>query len=144
MEGRDSATLLCEPYRVTYAEKSGVLLAVESESGVAGIIEMAPYRTTREWEESALVAFEMGYVKLDLRAPMVVNRPGALEIYADPGGGTTPERITPALPPVASMKQQAINFIKVIRGEMPPPCDSAEALEDLRVARDYIQLLTGV
>jgi hypothetical protein len=51
---------------VSYAEKTGVLMAVRSDSGVPGVIEMTPYRTTVEWEESALVAFEKGYVKPSL------------------------------------------------------------------------------
>ena len=42
--------LLGEPYRVTYADPTGVLLAVQSHSGVAGVIEMSPYRTTLGWQ----------------------------------------------------------------------------------------------
>jgi predicted dehydrogenase len=64
--------LLGQPYKVVYADKSDVLLAVESSSGVCGVIEMTPYRTTVEWEEQALVAFEKGYLKLDLPAPLAV------------------------------------------------------------------------
>ena len=135
--------LLGEPYKVTYAERSGVLMAVESESGVPGVIEMSPYRTTVGWEESALIAFERGYVRLDLPAPMAVNRAGTVEIYADPGDGRTPTRTVPTLPPVHSMKQQAIHFVRVCKGEMQPPSDAAEALEDLRLARDCIRLRFG-
>ena len=135
--------LLGEPYQVTYAEKSGVLLAVESKSGVAGTIEMTPYRTTIEWEESALVAFEKGYILLRLPAPLVVNRAGTVEVYSDPGDGAAPERTLPTMPYVHAMRQQAMNFLKVCRGEMKPPCDAAEALEDLKVARQYVQLRFG-
>ncbi|HUW57520.1 MAG TPA: Gfo/Idh/MocA family oxidoreductase [Planctomycetota bacterium] len=135
--------LLGEPYHVTYAEKSGVVMAVESESGVPGVVEMTPYRTTVDWQESALVAFEKGYVKLDLPAPMATHRAGSVEVYSDPGDGKTPERTLPTLPWVHSMKQQAVNFLKVCKGEMDPPCDAAEALEDLKVARDYIRLRLG-
>ena len=134
--------LLGEPYKVTYAEKSGVLMAVESRSGVAGVIEMTPYRTTVAWEESALVAFENGYVRLRLPAPLASNRAGTLEVYRDPGG-RTPERTEPTLPWVHAMRQQAVNFVDVCRGRMKPPCDAAEAVEDLQVARDYIRLRFG-
>ncbi len=41
------------------------------------------------------------------------------------------------------MVQQAENFLKVCRGETLPPCDAAEALDDLKIARDYIRLFTG-
>jgi predicted dehydrogenase len=135
--------LLGEPYAVTYAEKSGVLLAAESKSGVAGTIEMTPYRTTVEWEESALVAFEKGYLLLRLPAPLAVNRAGTVEVYADPGDGAAPERTLPTMPYVHAMRQQAMNFLKVCRGEMKPPCDAAEALEDLKVARQYVRLRFG-
>ena len=56
--------LLGEPYRVTYADPSGVLLAGQSQSGVAVSIEMSPYRTTLDWQESALVCFEKGWLRL--------------------------------------------------------------------------------
>jgi len=135
--------LLGEPYKVTYAEPSGVLLAVQSKSGVAGVIEMSPYHTTVEWLESALVAFDKGYVKLDLPAPLASNRPGRVEVMRDPGG-VTPATTVPTLPWVHAMRQQAVNFIRAIKGEAAPPCVAEEALEDLKVAREYIRLLKGV
>jgi predicted dehydrogenase len=133
--------LLGEPYRVRYADKSGVLMVVESESGVTGNIEMSPYRTTIEWEESALIAFEKGYIKLSLPAPLAFNRPGAVEVYRDPGEGAVPERMTPTLPWVHAMRQQAVHFIKVCRGEMKPLCEPREAVQDLEMALDYIDLV---
>jgi predicted dehydrogenase len=133
--------LLGEPYAVTYADPSGVLLVGRSESGVPCTIEMAPYRTTVDWQESALVCFEHGYIQLDLPAPLASNRPGRVAFFRDPGGGVTPERIVPQLPWVHAMRQQAINFVQAIVGLAPPPCEAREALEDLRVARDYIRLL---
>jgi predicted dehydrogenase len=135
--------LVGEPYRVTYAEPSGVLLAIESESGIAGTIEMSPYHTTIDWQESALIAFEHGWIKLDLPAPLASNRPGRVEMMRDPGRDAVPETVVPTLPWVHAMRQQAMNFIAAIRGEMKPLCDAYEAMEDLRVARDYIKLLKG-
>ncbi|MBN1349846.1 Gfo/Idh/MocA family oxidoreductase [candidate division KSB1 bacterium] len=131
--------LLGEPYTVAFAESSGVVLAVESKSGIPGIIEMTPYQTTVEWEESALIAFAKGYIKLRLPAPLAVNRAGTVEIYRDPGQ-SVPERIFPTLPWVHAMHQQAINFVKVCRGEGLPPCDASEAVEDLKIAREYIRM----
>ena len=136
--------LLGEPYRATYAEKSGVLFAGESDNGVACVIEMSPYCTTIDWQESALVAFERGFVKIELPAPVALNRPGKVEIYKDPGGGVTPLSIVPTLPWVHAMRQQAINFIQALKGEIKPLCEAAEALEDLKVARQYIKLQRGV
>ena len=61
--------LLGEDYRVTYADPAGVLLAAVGESGVTGTIEMSPYQTTLDWQESALVCFERGWVRLSLPRP---------------------------------------------------------------------------
>ncbi len=135
--------LLGESYTVTYAEPSGVLLAVQSASGVAGVIEMSPYTTTIDWQEQAFVTFEHGYVKLDLPAPLANNRPGRVEILRDPGNGDTPTTTVPTLPWVHAMRQQAFNFVAAVRGEMKPLCLADEALEDLQIAKQYIDLLRG-
>jgi len=133
---------LGESYHVTYAEKTGVLMAVESRTGVPGVIELEPYRTTREWEETVLIAFANGYVRLRLPTPMAVNRAGEVEVFTDPGGDETPRRTVPSLPWVDAMRQQAINFVRVCKGEMAPPCDAAEGLDDLKVVRQYVDLWT--
>jgi len=96
-----------------------------------------------DWQESALVAFERGYVKLELPAPLASNRPGRVEVLTDPGGGAVPQVCSPHLPWAGAMKQQAANFVRFVKGEAPAPCDAAEALEDLLVARQYIRLLRG-
>ena len=44
----------------------------------------------------------------------------------------------PQLPWVHAMRQQAQNFIDSIKDLCKPPCQAAEALEDLKVARQYI------
>jgi predicted dehydrogenase len=133
--------LLGESYRMTYAEPSQVVLGVQSQSGVAGIIEMSPYQTTLGWQESALIGFEHGYIKLELPAPLASNQPGRVEVYRDPGNGKSPAITVPVLPPVHAMRQQAINFVRAIQGSAKPPCEAAEALEDLRVAREYFKLM---
>lgn len=118
------------------------MLAAVSESGVAGVIEMSPYQTTVDWQESALIAFERGWIRVDLPAPLASNLPGTVTMYRDPGD-TPPVAITPQLPWIHAMRQQAINFVAAIRGQARLPCEAAEALEDLRAAREYIRLLKG-
>jgi predicted dehydrogenase len=135
--------LLGEPYSVKYAAPSGVMLAGESRSGVACVLEMSPYVTTLDWQESALVAFEHGWVKLDLPAPLAMFRAGSVEIFKDPSKGVMPQRIRPQLPFIHAMHQQAVDFLRAIRGEIPPLTTAEEALEDLRVARDYVRLWKG-
>jgi predicted dehydrogenase len=104
---------------------------------------MAPYQTTIDWQESALVAFEKGYVKIDLPAPVASNRPGRVEVYRDPGDGATPTLTVPTLPWIHAMRQQAMNFVAAIRGEREPRCTAQEALEDLKVAKQYTDLAGG-
>ena len=135
--------LLGEPYRVTYADRSGVLMVVESESGVTGTIEIEPYATTLDWQEEMLVAFQRGYVKVKLPPPLAWNLPGKVEILRDPGDGAVPQTIAPSLPWIHAMRQQAMTFVGAIRGECKPPCEAQEALEDLKIARDYIRMHAG-
>ena len=129
--------LFGEPYRVTFADRAGVMMAVESESGVPGMLEMSPYKTSIDWQESALACFERGYVKIDLPAPVALNRPGRVEILREVSG-RPPETSDSTMPWVHAMRRQAENFVSAVRGERKPPCEAAEALADLKIAKDYI------
>jgi len=135
--------LLGEAYNVTYADPSGVLLAGQSTGGVACTIEMSPYQTSIDWQESALVCFEKGWVRLELPAPLAANRPGRVVLFRDPGNGKTPETLEPQLPWIHAMRQQAFNFVAAIQGKIKPLCEAPEALEDLKVARQYIKTWKG-
>ncbi len=135
--------LLGETWSVKHADKAGALLAGESASGVTCSIEMSPYRTTIDWQESALVCFEKGWLKLELPAPLASNRPGSLTIFRDPGRGVRPVTETPQLPWVHAMRQQALNFLEAVKGGKTPLCGGADALEDIRLAREYIRLKAG-
>lgn len=137
------AFLLGERYKATYAEKSGVLMAGESLSGVPITLEMSAYCTTLDWHESYLVCFEKGYVKIELPAPLAHNRPGRVEILKDPGHGAAPLTIVPTLPWDHAMFKQAENFVAAVAGKAKPACDATEALEDLKVAREYTRLRFG-
>lgn len=131
--------LLGESYELSYVDQGGILLVARSAGGATGTIEMSPYRTTIDWQESALVAFERGTVKLDLPAPLALNRPGAVEVFRDPGG-QPPETVRPSLPFEHAMRRQAEAYVAAIRGERRPPCEALEALDDLNVAKRYIEL----
>ena len=135
--------LLGEDWHVTYAAPSGHLLVGTSTSGVTCTIEMSPYHTTVDWQESALVCFERGWVKLELPAPLAFNRPGRVEIMHDPGNGTTPTTISPQLPWVHAMWNQAQHFVDAVAGHKPPVCTAQEALADITLARNYIRLYLG-
>lgn len=138
------AYFLGERYNVKYADKNGVMLAAETDSGRTAVIEIDPYRTSVEWQESAFISFENGWIKVELPAPLALNRPGSVEIYRDPGNGVTPELSSPRLPWIHAMRQQAMNFVSAIKGEIKPLCTAAEAMEDLKASRDYMRLYKGV
>jgi predicted dehydrogenase len=132
--------LLGEPYKVTFADRSGVLLAGESESGVCVTLEMAPYSTSIEWHEGIFIAFEKGFIRIELPAPLVRQIAGKVIVMRD-NGKAAPSYSEPIMPTLSAMRNQAKNFLAAVRGERPAPCTAKEALEDLKIARDYIQFM---
>ena len=82
-------------------------------------------------------------MKIELPAPLAANRPGKVTLFKDPGKGVVPVTLEPQLPWVHAMRQQALNFCQAIRGEIKPLCDAAEALEDIKLTREYIRLWKG-
>lgn len=130
--------LFGEKYQVKYAEKSKLLMVVESQSGIPGVIEMAPYTTSLDWHEKVLVCFEKGFVEISIPAPLTQNRPGSVKIYKDT---PKPKTIIPHLPPISAMYQQAVNFVDSVRGTTKPACLAEEALEDLKTAATYVRMI---
>jgi predicted dehydrogenase len=127
-----------EPYRLVFAHVSGRLYAFESESGVPMTIEVSPYRVSVGYDEELLVAFEHGYVRLCPAPSLAVNRAGRVEIYADAGDGL-PQRVAPELTWIDPQQAQAANFLRVCRGEAPPPTHAAEAAVDLHLVADIVR-----
>ncbi|MHB1152764.1 MAG: Gfo/Idh/MocA family protein [Eubacteriales bacterium] len=133
--------ILGEDYTIKYADKSRVMLAAESVSGIPAIVEMSPWTTSIDWQESYLIAFEKAWIQIDLPAPLASNKPGKVTVYEDNGKKPTPITWSPTLPHVHAMKNQAQNFVNYIRNGKCVPCDSFEAVKDLQMAKDYIDLL---
>jgi hypothetical protein len=131
--------LFDEDFRLTYTEKSGVLLGVESASGIPGILEMSPYSTNQEWHEAALACFEKGFVKVELPAPLAAQHAGKVTVYRN--AQEKEYYTTPVLPYISAMRNQAANFIRAINGEKRAPCSSADAAKDLQIAWDYIKAM---
>jgi predicted dehydrogenase len=130
---------LGEPYKLVFVHASGRLYAFEGESGVPMTIEVSPYRLSVGFGGELLVAFERGYVRLRPAPSLAISRAGGLEIYSDPGGDSLPQRIEPQLPWVDPQQAQAANFLRVCRGEAPPPTAAAEAAEDLHCVADIVR-----
>ncbi len=133
--------LLGEDYCVKYADRSRVMFAVESVTGIPAVVEMSPWTTTVDWQESYLVTFEKGWIHIELPAPLASNKPGKVTVFEDNGKKTSPVTWSPTLPHIHAMKNQAQNFIDYIRGNKYVPCNSKEAVKDLQIAKDYIDLL---
>ena len=136
--------LLGETWRPEFVAKSGVQLSGASASGIACSLEMTPFQTTLDWQEQALVCFERGWIRVTLPAPLTTNRAGQLEIFRDPGNGATPKTETLQMPWVGAMWQQAQNFVAALQGNRDVACCSAaDALEDLKFARQFIRIWKG-
>lgn len=135
---------LGEDYYVTYADPEGILLIGRSSSGVICCIEINPYETTIDWQETALISFEKGYIEVELPAPLALNRPGKVKVFLDPGNGEVPKEIMPQFPWIHALKYQAEHFIKFAKGEADAPCNAEEALKDLYIIMEYINLLLKV
>jgi predicted dehydrogenase len=127
-----------ERYRLVFVHVSGRLCVFESESGVPMTIEVSPYRVSVGFDEELLVAFERGHVRLCPAPSLAVNRAGRVEIFTD-AGGALPQRVAPELPWIDPQQAQAANFLRVCRGEAPPPTDAAEAAEDLHLVGDIVR-----
>src|SRR6266508_1137110 len=134
---------LGERYRLVFTHVSGRLYAFESESGIPITIEVTPYRLSVGFDEELLVAFERGYVRLCPAPSLAINRAGRVEIFTD-AGGALPRRVAPELPWIDPQQAQAANFLRVCRGEGPPPTDAAEAAEDLHLVADIVRARVGL
>ncbi|CAM4249611.1 putative dehydrogenase [Paenibacillus endophyticus] len=134
--------VLDEPYQLTFGDRSGVLLAGESESGVCVSLEMAAYHTSIEWQETVFIAFEKGYIQVELPAPLARQLAGKVSVMTDNGHGQ-PALTQPIMPNLSAMRKQAINFLAAVKGAPTGICTAKEALEDLKLAEHYIHLMSA-
>ncbi len=126
--------LLDEPYEVVFADKHSRLLVAETASGVTATIEMAPFETAQGWQEAILIGFDDAAIKLQLPAPLA-DHSGTAQIMKSDG-----TQVHAPLRAASAMRMQAENFVAAIQGKAKPACEAAEALEDLRIARDWLEL----
>jgi len=131
--------LLGEDYQVNYGDPNQHVIVTQSDSGVTGLLETNTHSTTVDWQEIALVCFDHAWIKVELPAPLAMNRPGRLTVFRDPSKATPGQggHFEPMLPNDHAMKQQARFFIEAIQGQATPLCTPEEALKDLQIALDY-------
>jgi len=130
---------LGERYRVVFVHSSGRLLVFESDSGIPLTIEVSPYRLTGAFDEELLVAFARGYVRLRPAPSLALNHAGTLELFRDESFYSLPDSASPQLPWIDPQQAQAAAFLRVCRGEAPPPTDVREAAEDLHLVADIVR-----
>jgi len=131
--------LFGEDYKVTFADKTRKLMAVESDSGVCGTLEMDIYNTSDDWQEKFMVCFQKGWVEIALPAPLMSQNAGKVTVFTDNGGGGV--FTSPRLPNLCAMRKQAMNYLAAVRGERKAPCEGFEAVKDLDIAMDYIEFM---
>ena len=131
--------LLGEDYTVEYVDPTSVLLIGRSKSGVAISLEMAAYTLRDEWHEFYAACFDRGKLSLSLCAPLARQHVGSLQVYRSSEAGGTYESLV--LPPSWCMLEQALLFIRAVRGEIPCISPATDAAKDLEVAEAFIERL---
>jgi predicted dehydrogenase len=129
--------LLGVRYHVKYVDPTGMLLVVEGENGVPGVFEFTPYNSTKDWREQGQICFEKGFVKVDLPAPLAINRAGTAELFRDDGGEALPTSTLPVFSSKSAMFSVAECFLAARRGEKTVLSTPEEARDSLVVARDW-------
>lgn len=132
--------LLGEGYEIEHVDRGARVIQTRSITGITGVIEMRPFTTPGDWCESVLVCFEYATIRIDLPAPLAVNRSGRVMVYEGSDSGP-PIHTQPQLPYIHAMRQQASHFIAAARGGDTPLCAASEARQDLDLAADYHALL---
>lgn len=132
--------LLDEIYEVEFTDAKGLILGGQSQSGATVLLEMAPWSQETGWNETALVCFEKGWVKLELPAPLASHVSGTLSIFGDTSGSGAARLTTFPAEPTHAMLAQASAFLAAIRGEETPLCPAQDAVIDLDIAAQYMNL----
>ena len=128
--------LMGQTYSVDYADRAGRLLVGSSAEGVPVTLEMAPWGDPG-WDESVVLGFDRGWVRVTLPPPLTSRRAGVFEAHGDHGAGEGVTTVTPQLPPLHAMLEQARAFVSAVRGDTEPPCEAHDSLEDHRIADQY-------
>ena len=133
--------LLDGEFEVSHAPSSGRLLVGRTSSGVDVIIELAPWADKIGWNETALAAFEGGWVRLDLPAPLDRSSVGVVTVHRTDGGEASDTRLAPA--GAAAFLAQAQRFVRAVAEGFDTDdvlCQAPDALADLQIADDYVTL----
>jgi len=128
-----------EDYRVTYAGRNGHLLVAELADGTSVSLEMATHSTSLDWDETVEVFFEQGFVRLKLPAPMVLGESGKVEVFENDVSQASLSVYD--FPREHAMFSQARNFLNFINGTYPDATPIEDAVKDLEVAGQYLDLL---
>jgi len=124
-----------EKLRLAFAGKNGMFLVLEgSKSGLQGVVELELVTEKRGWTHTDAIYFEHASIEIQRPAQLGVGVRSKLTIYRD---DDQPSYEQPLMPFKDPMLCEAEAFLKVVRGEMPPPCDSAEAMEAMVLCKGF-------
>ena len=93
-----SATSSASPYTVDHADPAGRLLVGSTASGVSVVLEMAPWGDPG-WDESIVLGFDRGWIRVTMPAPLASRRAGVLQIHGDLRRGRRHAHAPPAAGP---------------------------------------------
>ncbi|MBE7464540.1 MAG: Gfo/Idh/MocA family oxidoreductase [Planctomycetes bacterium] len=130
--------LLGEPYGLKYVSRDGLLMVAESAGGVPVTFELHTNRIKNQWEERFTLCFEKAQLDLNLHAPLHRQAPGEVTVRTEGEHGPVETRLFTGNG--WAFFEQARLFTASLRGEAPVLSPALEAVEDLRIAEQFIQL----
>ena len=132
--------LLGTDYKVSYGEKTGRLMAGHTPEDALVTLEMN-YFNPGTWQESALVTFDRAWIRLDLHAPLTINRAGRLVVYRAASNGQPETTTEIGLPAQGAMASQAAQYVKALQGGETTLETAPDAMKDLIIARDLLDAI---
>lgn len=133
--------LLGEKLKLAFTGKDALFMVLEgARSGVQGVIEFGLVNQKSSWTHTDTIYFENASLEIQRPPQLGLNVQSKLTIYRDE---EQPRYEQPVMPFKDPMLCEAEAFLKVVRGEIAPPCTSAEAMEAMQTCWDFAQRALG-
>ena len=130
--------LLGQDLDVEYVDPRNTLVVFVSKEGITCTLEMAQYGLKNRWEEFYKICFDNGKIDLKLAAPLSREKSDVM-IY----NGRSGQFIRHDLPNEQAAESMASYFVSSIREGLEPLSTVEDGVNDLRIAKQYISLLTS-
>lgn len=132
-----------EPVKLVFAGRDAFFMVLEGvHSGVQCVVEVQPYiQSDRNAQASEEIFFNTAKITA-LRGPQLA-RNTRTDVTLSIEDGVV-HRYSPVFSFDDPMLAQAKNFLRVCRGEMEPPCNIFQAVDTMRLCRDFIKASYGL